>query len=181
MSEIPETAWAYFAGLLDGEGYLYPLMHRNPYFIRTTKKGYGREFRCLIYNGSKDLLETVRANIGMGHIVTHKKESKKEKNRIDTYSLRFYQGNLRIILPKIIPYLILKKALAEIVLEMLHVVTNIRDLQVREITLLLMHKVFTAESRKTAGNKYREHKKQDAIIEEELNRYGRENLILYKL
>jgi hypothetical protein len=179
MSEVPETTWAYFAALLDGEGYLYPFMHRNPYFIRTTKKGYGREFRCLIYNGSKDLLETVRKNIGMGHIVTHKKESKKEKNRIDTYSLRFYQGNLRIILPKIIPYLILKKRQAEIMLEMLDIVKNVRNQQLRETKLLLLHKQFKEVARKTAGNKYRKRTKQDAIIDKMIGQDGKVKLDSY--
>jgi hypothetical protein len=176
MSEVPETTWAYFAALLDGEGYLYPFMHVNPSYIKTTKKGYGREFRCLIYNGSKELLEKVSTDIGMGHIVTHKKESKKEKNRIDTYSLRFYQGNLRIILPKIIPYLILKKKQAEIMLKMLDAVQNIRNQQLRETTLLLLHKEFKETCLKTAGNKYHKTTKQDAIIERKIGQDGKVKL-----
>jgi len=176
MSEVPETTWAYFAGLLDGEGYLYPFIHRNPSYIRTTKKGYGREFRCLIYNGSKDLLEKVRTDIGMGHIVLHKKKSKKGQRRIDTYSLRFYQGNLRIILPKILPYLILKKKQAEIMVEMMKIVKEIHNQQLRETKLMLLHKQFKEVARKTAGNKYRKTIKQDAIIEKMIGQDGKVKL-----
>lgn len=172
MTEVPETTWAYFAALLDGEGYLYPFMHRNPYFIRTTKKGYGREFRCFIYNGSRDLLETVRKNIGMGHIQPHGKTP-------NYYSLRFYQGNLRIILPKIIPYLILKKKQAEIMLEMLNIVKNVRNQQLRETKLLLLHKQFKEVARKTAGNKYRKRTKQDEIIDKMIGQDGKVKLDAY--
>jgi hypothetical protein len=175
MSEIPETTWAYVAGLLDGEGYLYPFMHRNPYFKRTTKKGFGREFRCFIYNSNKGLLETIRTNIGMGHIVLHKRNPKSKSN-LPYYSLRFYQGNLRVMLPKMIPYLILKKRQAEIMVEMMEIVKKIPNQQLREAKLMLLHKQFKEVARKTVGSKYRKTIKQDEIMEEMIGKDGKVKL-----
>jgi len=44
MSEVSETTLAYFAGMLDGDGYLYPFMHRISFLIRSTKKAMEENF-----------------------------------------------------------------------------------------------------------------------------------------
>ena len=173
MSEVKETTWAYLAGMIDGEGYLYVLLHSDPSYRREMKKGYAREFRCFVYNGSRELVEKIKAAIGnIGSITTHK-ATPKGTHRVDCYSLRFYQGDLRIILPKVIPYLILKKEPAEIMLRMLDVVKKIHNPEQRERTLLLMQKPFDEACFKSAGNKYRKNRKQNAIIERMIGRDGK--------
>lgn len=181
MSEVKETDWAYLAGMIDGEGYLYVLLHSNPSYRREMKKGYAREFRCFISSGSKDLLEKIQTNIGnIGTITRHKykpetlkDEKYRGKHRVDNYTLRFYQGALRKILPKVIPYLILKKEPAEVMLKMLEIVKKIHNPEQRERTLLLMQKQFDEACFKSAGNKYRKNRKQNAIIERMIGRDGK--------
>ena len=180
LSQVPETTWAYLAGLVDGEGYLYVFLHSNPSYRKQIKKGYAREFRCFISSGSKDLLEKVQTNIGnIGTITRHKykpetlkQEKYRGKHRVDNYTLRFYQGDLRKILPKVIPYLILKKDPAEIMLKMLEMAKKIRNQQLRERTLLLMQREFDEACFKTAGNKYRKNRKQDLIMERTIGKDG---------
>ena len=176
MSEVPETAWAYLAGLVDGEGYFDIFLHSNPSYRRETKKGYAREFRLFVSNGSEELLETVRKNIGnIGTIMRHKYKEE-TTHRVDNYTLRFYQGNLRKILPNLIPHLILKKHVAELMLDMLNLVKKIRNAQLREVTLLQMHEEFKEACLKTPGNKYRKRRKQTAIRERMIGRDGKAKL-----
>lgn len=187
MSEVPETAWAYLAGMIDGEGYLYVFLHSNPSYRKETKKGYAREFRCFVSSGSKKLLERIQTDIGnIGTITRHrykpetlKDEKYRHTHRVPNYTLRFYQGALRRILPKVIPYLILKKEQAEIMLKMLETVKKIRNPELRERTLLLMQKQFDEACFKTAGNKYRKKRKQNAIIEKTIVQDGKVKLDSY--
>jgi hypothetical protein len=181
MTEVPETTWAYLAGLIDGEGYLDVFLHSNPSYRRQMKKGYARQFSLYIANNSRELLENVQKNIGnLGTITKHnyspatrkRAEEKGRRYTSDLHTLRFYANNLRIILPKVIPYLILKKQPAEIMLKMLGMV-GIHNAEQRERTLLLMHKQFHEACVKTAGNKYRKNRKQDAIIERMMGRDGK--------
>lgn len=104
MNEVPETTWAYLAGLIDGEGYLDIFLHSNPSYRRQMKKGYARQFSLYIANCSKELLENVQKNIGnIGTITKHcyspaaikRAEGKGHFRRVDLYTLRFYAGNLQ--------------------------------------------------------------------------------------
>lgn len=140
-SQLEETKWAYIAGLLDGEGYMDIFLHSNPYFLKT-KKGYAREFRCNICNTNKELLEKVEEMIGKKcDLVEHKRNPPNPKWK-NGFTLRFHPTVLRTLLPKVIPYLVLKKEFAQIILEELTIITTVKNRNRREKLLLNLDQKF---------------------------------------
>jgi hypothetical protein len=126
-AQLEETKWAYIAGLIDGEGYLDIFLHTNPSRRKIVKKGYGREFRCNICNSNKELLNKVQEMIGEKcELVEHKRKPYLQKTQNSGFTLRFHPTVLRILLPKIIPFLILKKELAQIILEELTIIKKVK-------------------------------------------------------
>jgi len=124
--QLEETKWAYIAGLIDGEGYLDIFLHTNPYFRKNVKKGYAREFRVNICNSNKDLLNKVQEMIGEKCELCEHKRKPEQTTHHSAFTLRFHPTVLRILLPKIIPFLILKKELAQIILEELTIIKKVR-------------------------------------------------------
>jgi hypothetical protein len=134
ITEIPETFWAYFAGMVDGEGYL-KIWHIKQ---NKVKRGYAREYRLAIGLGNKEPLEQMRAKLGMGKIYAHYRQPDQTEESLSSYDLRFWAGDCRVILPKIMPYLIQKKRLAEIMIQCLN---SIRE----EEQILELEKAFNYE------------------------------------
>lgn len=132
--EIPETFWAYFAGIVDGEGYLKIWRIKQ----NKVKRGYAREYRLAIELGDRVPLEQMQLKLGMGKIYTHYKKNENKEVYGLGYDLRFWAGDCRVILPKIVPYLIQKKRLAEIMIQCLN---SIRD----EKQILELEKAFDYE------------------------------------
>ena len=140
MSQTTETQWAYVAGIFDGEGYLGIFKHTSPSFRANTKQGFVVEYRINISNNSKDLLLKIKELTGgYGTIYTHKRTN---PNHATGYRLSFYPNAGRLILPKIIPYLILKRETAEIMLKMLQVKKTIHQLEHRKIMMWELTKEF---------------------------------------
>ena len=81
-----------------------------------------------------------------------------------------------MILPKIKPYLILKKNVAELMLKELETVQAIRDREVRELALLQMDAKFREECLKTPGNKCQAIRKSDVLRNKLLNHRRTERL-----
>ena len=133
-----ETIWAYIAGLVDGEGYFKIRHIKNS----KLKRGYAREFLLTITNTSKPLLLEVQKQIGLGKIYTH---NPKNGNANTGYTLRFFAGNCRIILPNIIPYLLLKKKLAEVLLESLNIIRSTHPSKIKEKRLMQLEKKYIYE------------------------------------
>jgi hypothetical protein len=127
-----ETEWAYLAGLIDGEGYMNILLHTSP-SGRKAGRGYARDFVLTICNTSISLLKEMQEKIGFGWICEHKR--KRTDAGVNTFTLRFSHNNLRGILPKIIPYLILKKEPAKIMLESLTLIKETKQKEREQILL----------------------------------------------
>lgn len=162
---MEETDWAYLAGLIDGEAYLNIFLHTNPYFKRTTKEGYAREFKLEIASSEKLLLDEVRKRMeNTGIIMEHKRTVKDSPNAHSGYTLRFSHNQLRIILPKIIPYLILKKNLAQLMKDSLGLRKGIRNYRKRVIETYRIDLAFN-EEKKRVCKKSRLAPKADRILE----------------
>jgi hypothetical protein len=164
-----ETDWAYFAGLIDGEAYIDIFLRQNPTDVKT-RRGYAREFKLQVAGSSRKLLEQVQENIGsLGKITTHRRDKEEqEKGWNEYYTLRFSHNQQRMILPKIMPYLILKKPLANIVLRALNIISTIPQSKEREHMLLNLS-IELNQARQIPGLKHRK-RRQDSIIEEYLKK-----------
>ena len=108
------TQLAYLAGILDGEGDL-GIAH---YARRDTQKrirNYGLKATVRISQARRGLLDTIAEwagpeNVWIGH--TGKGGA--------YWALRFHHDCLRTLLPQVLPYFVLKRRQAEIVLTFLH-------------------------------------------------------------
>jgi hypothetical protein len=118
---MSESIWAYFAGIVDGEGHLTLFRHYKPKSkVGISKRGYELEPHMKITNMNKRMLTEISNKVGSGTMNTL--IDKRRKDGIEgrhTYDLRFYPNQQRIILPKIIPHLIQKKEMATVLLEFL--------------------------------------------------------------
>lgn len=95
-----DAAW--LAGLFDGEGWIsWP----NPKCVST--------FRIGIASTSRELLEKVQAVTGTGRL---KERDRTNENHSRFYVWYCYSGNASTILRQILPWLIVKKASAEVVI-----------------------------------------------------------------
>ena len=87
----------YLAGILDGEGCLN-LQHRKGEYRKSTIAC------CIISNTSKELIDWLHKNFG-----GYKYLTKREGNRKLQYKLSFRYREIKKIIPKLIPYLRVKK------------------------------------------------------------------------
>lgn len=140
--KVFELDWAYFAGLIDGEGYI-EFSHRKAYGKKALapsylKRGFVRTFKLSISSGNKWLLDEIVNRIGAGSIYSGKKNYQqlaRATNPNDvfvTYALTYFSKNLEIILEHVIPYLILKQRIAELTLAGLKIYLSTR----REYSLI---------------------------------------------
>jgi|SRR5215831_6802504 len=100
---MDETFWAYLAGFIDGEGSV-SMCQNGP--------------RLIITNTYLPTLEWIRDTVGAGNIqqVRHKGLGERSK---PCYNLNLGSHAAGRILPKVIPYMKVKKARAEILVEYL--------------------------------------------------------------
>ena len=138
MAVKDAETYAYLAGLIDGEGYLVVIHNRAKSHREKTKHGYARVFEIRISSMDKWLLETVQKNVGMGFITTHHHSA----CPLPSFELRFFPNQLRLMLPKLIPYLILKKELAILMLKMLIEVKSKKPYSIRDSLLTQYEKEF---------------------------------------
>lgn len=115
--ETPETTWAYLAGMIDGEGHMALSRHYKNN-CKTSKRGYEIETKLDIANMNKESLVDLCGLIGMGKVTTLILR-RPNQDPFENYDIRFKVSEQRIILPKVIPYLRLKKETATIILRLL--------------------------------------------------------------
>jgi hypothetical protein len=140
LDQSKEIQYAYIAGLLDGEGYLDIYLHSCPTIRRDTKCGYKRYYRCIIANNNLTMLQTVRKMVGdKGSFYTHRR---KDPEAAEGYTLRRWPNQIREILPKVMPYMIAKKELAELIIQSLNTITNIHNKKERTKELLRIDELF---------------------------------------
>ena len=113
VSSVPETCWAYLAGLIDGEGHIKT--HK-----RITGKFAGKRMYAVhVANMNREMLEKINNDtMRLGSIYTRFSKAKKGEGFCVSYQLTYWAGPLTILLPKVIPYLIYKKHSAELMLGM---------------------------------------------------------------
>jgi hypothetical protein len=114
---VPETTWAYIAGMVDGEGHLAILRHFKKDNIGVSRRGYEIETVLTIGNMDRSNLEWIQQAIGLGTICLHKNKKRNTsygEGICLVYTVRFSPNDLRVILPNITPYLVQKKDRAEV-------------------------------------------------------------------
>lgn len=101
LPEQPDTFWAYLAAFIDGEGSI-AMCQNGP--------------RMIISNTHLPTMEWIKNQLGCGYLSPNGKGPK------PCYNLNFGSNAIRAILPKIIPYLKIKRIRAEVLLEYLETV-----------------------------------------------------------
>ncbi len=98
-----ETFWAYFAGFLDADGCIILKQGKYP--------------GLAIANTNLEVLQWFQDTIGYGHINTQDKSNK------PTHQYKLASNGMRVVLPKVIPYLKVKKKKAELMVAYMEVAT----------------------------------------------------------
>ena len=101
-----ETVRGYTAGILDGEGSIMIVKFKNP----TTKRGYTYQLKVVVTNTNEWLCRWLKMQYS-GTIQYKKSKRPQEK---DIYEWRVVSKQAKEFLEYITPYLIIKKAQAEI-------------------------------------------------------------------
>jgi len=96
----------YTAGIIDGEGSIMIIKSKNP----TCKRGYSYQLKVVVANTNEWLCQWLKMQYG--GTIQYKKSKKLQKK--DIYEWRIVSTQARQFLEYIIPYLIIKKAQAEI-------------------------------------------------------------------
>lgn len=112
---LSETQKAYIAGFLDGEGTIS--IQRQLWIANKT----GSRFKATmeVANTSTDILNKIQLWTGLGFMDNHCgiKRKKLNPHHKVCWKLRFRQGEIKVLLPEIFPYLQLKRPQAELVME----------------------------------------------------------------
>lgn len=109
--DIKDTEWAYIAGIVDGEG-----------TIRNDQNQTGRHYpRVSVVQNDPEMLYFLKAKLD-GSVEIHQSAGYKlgktgYLSTKDTWRWNTSGENARFILEKLMPYLIVKKAKAQVVLE----------------------------------------------------------------
>lgn len=116
MPRISDTEAAYIAGFIDGDGHIGIVR-------RTARRGH-KEYPYVrpivqIGQGKRLVLDWIASVVGEGAVGIH--------GQREFFNLRFHAGTLRWLLPQLLPYLIVKKRQAEIVLEFTEVSSVARN------------------------------------------------------
>lgn len=109
-SDLSEAEKAYFAGYLDGDGTINVGTWKN----KKNKKGYGLHYDVSLISKNKNFIETLEKIIGgkVNSFIYHDSRSKKEGYRLGFCN----QASALAFLKAIVPYLILKKKQAELMI-----------------------------------------------------------------
>jgi len=102
--------WAYIAGILDGEGYVGILV-KNPHPPSGSAQFYAP--RVEIYNTHKGLIEAIQKQAGGLFCTIKRKHAKRPQYHLLFHSLR----SIATFLKEVMPYLIVKKPHAELLLK----------------------------------------------------------------
>ena len=111
--ELTDNQLAYIAGFLDGEGCL--MVGKYP---KGDSKNLAYRGFMNIANTYVPILEWIQNAVG-GKIIRTGKGKSVVKSNMDCYSLTFAAGEMRYWLPKLLPFLKVKKEQAEVLLDFL--------------------------------------------------------------
>lgn len=103
---------AYLAGLIDGEGCLSIYRLTN----RTCKRGYTFAGRITVTNTDLDTLVELRELWGIGRVRARTLQPKRKPS----YSWEFSPREIKVFLPKIMPYLHIKQRQAKLLMSFLN-------------------------------------------------------------
>ena len=126
---MKDTELAYLAGIIDGEGCFFIGLFRT----EATKNRMNYHTYIKISNNEKSLIDWVHKKAGATNIQQDRLTRKSGANRA-CYSSQITGATLDALLPKIFPYLIIKRRQCEIMLRMRNTFTPHRRLQKKEIS-----------------------------------------------
>ena len=113
---------AYLAGAIDGDGTMRLYQHRD----RKARRQFSWRPVLRLLNTNKEWLEGLKQDLGMGRIGYLGMTPPSNSNRKREYELTFTAGEMRIILPQILPFLRIKKENAELLITVLKITENHR-------------------------------------------------------
>lgn len=138
----PEAKFAWLAAMVDGEGTigLYDVVMTH----NTNKRGWSCKMR--IYNSNRKVLDKAKEICGCGNIYLHMDNESKFNGWKDEFQFCISAKNMELVLPKLIPYLIIKRPVATLVLEALPLLRRRRmhyhddgaDKHLKELSLAMM-------------------------------------------
>lgn len=108
MPKLSIAEAAYLAGILDGEGWIGVARRKRTWATEPDREYYLRP-ACSIGQAKRELLDYIVGLVGAGSF------RKRKGDRI-FYELKFDTSTLRWLLPEVMPYLVLKRRQAELVL-----------------------------------------------------------------
>lgn len=112
LNDVSEASWGYFAGYVDGDGSIQINIRTR---IVNDKKYQSYYSHFSITSQNRNTLVYLRSMGDMGRI-----EARKRKvSGCVAYNLRYQTNELKLLLPKIIPHLYLRKGFATLLLEWL--------------------------------------------------------------
>lgn len=115
-----EAKWAWLAALIDGEGCmsLYKTRHRKVQSHRwRVRRGFSYRVRIRISNVNLDLMKEILRVAGCGWLYPRKKATNKKWKPY--YDISFGVNATKKILPKVFPFLIVKREQASLILGVL--------------------------------------------------------------
>ncbi len=126
---MKDVELAYLAGIIDGEGCFFIGLFRT----KATKNLLNYHTYIKISNNEKSLIDWVHEKAGATNIQQDRKTRKSLVNR-QCFSSQITGATLDALLPKIYPYLIIKRRQCEIMMRMRSTFVPHRRLQKKEIS-----------------------------------------------
>ena len=126
---MTDTELAYLAGIIDGEGCFFIGLFRT----KATKNLLNYHTYIKISNNEKSLIDWVHEKAGATNIQQDRLTRKSLVNR-RCYSSQITGATLDALLPKILPYLVIKRRQCEIMIRMRNTFIPHRRLQKKEIS-----------------------------------------------
>lgn len=121
LSDI-QRAW--LASAVDFEGTLTLVREKGGKTENGSPRGYKYTPYFIIANTNREIVEKIKELCGCGHIYTKVYENPKWK---DIHAFRMGASGIRVILPQILPYLIIKKRQAQIIISALGLYAHNQD------------------------------------------------------
>lgn len=126
---MTDTELAYLAGIIDGEGCFFIGLFKT----KATKNLLNYHTYIKISNNEKSLIDWIHEKAGATNIQQERTTRKSLENR-SCYSSQITGATLDALLPRILPYLVIKRRQCEIMMRMRSTFTPHRRLQKKEIS-----------------------------------------------
>lgn len=143
MNILTEAQKAYIAGFIDGEGTIS--ISKTGYVSSGGEQNYTTLLR--IGNTDKEVLEKIRDWTGLGYVKPFLTSWSQRPNNKPLWRWQIAANQMRELLPEIIPYLQIKRRVAELALELLGDKPRIRGRHVPQ-ELRDKYKIIALEARR---------------------------------